>query len=49
MKEKGECSDGKMMKTSLYSEAPFSRGTYPAVAGYLQRGNIATKKGRNEE
>ena len=45
----GECSDGKMMKTSLYSEAPFSRGTYPAVAGYLQRGNVLTERRRNKE
>jgi len=38
-----------MMKTSLYSEAPLWRGTYPAVAGYLQRGNGVTERRRNEE
>ena len=33
------------MKTSFYSESPLWRSTYPAVAGYLQRGSVATEKG----
>ena len=42
----GECCDGKNNETSPYSHTPLSRGTYPAVAGYLQRGNVGTKKGK---
>ena len=46
MTEKGECSDGEAKETSPLSHTPLSRGTYPAVAGYLQRGNVGTKKGK---
>ena len=39
----GECSDGKVegnvVKIFSFTHTPFSWGTYPAVAGYLQRGN----------
>ena len=39
----GECSDGKVegnvVKMFFFTHTPLSRGTYPAVAGYLQRGN----------
>ena len=45
MTEKGECSDGEAKETSPLSHTPLSRGTYPAVAGYLQRGNVVTGKG----
>ncbi|ACU92351.1 hypothetical protein Coch_0794 [Capnocytophaga ochracea DSM 7271] len=40
MTEKGECSDGEAKETSPLSHTPLSRGTYPAVAGYLQRGKM---------
>ena len=35
----GECRDGKLKETSpLY--------TYPAVAGYLQKGNVVMEKSK---
>ena len=41
----GECWDGKAEETSPFSHTPLSQDTYPAVAGYLQRGNVGTEKG----
>ena len=54
----GECSDGKVegnvVKMFFFTHTPLSGGTYPAVAGYLQRGNVAMEKrecgnGKNDE
>ena len=42
-KGEGECRDEKLKETSSLSHTPLSRGTYPAVAGYLQRGNVVMK------
>ena len=36
----GECSDGKNNETSLFTHTPLSRGAYPAIAGYLQKGKL---------
>ena len=36
----GECGDGKNNETSPFSHTPLSRGTYPAIAGYLQKGGM---------
>ena len=41
----GECSDGKAKETFPFTHTPFSRCTYPAVAGYLQWGNCSDGKG----
>ena len=39
----GECGDGKgkgnVVKIFFFTHTPFSWGTYPTVAGYLQRRN----------
>ena len=50
--EKGRNDEGRMtndkgnvVKMSSFIHTPLSRCTYPAVAGYLQRGNVATEKG----
>ena len=36
----------KRRQTSPLSHTPLSWGTYPAVAGYLQRANVVTEKGK---
>ena len=33
----GECCDGKSKETSHLTHTPFSRYTYPVVAGYFQK------------
>ena len=35
---------GEAKETSPFTHTPLSRGTYPAVAGYLQRGSVVTGK-----
>jgi len=39
----------KRKQTSPFTHTPLSRYTYPAVAGYLQRGSVATGRGRQDE
>ena len=50
--EKGRNDEGRMtndkgnvVKISSFIHTPLLRGTYPAVAGYLQRGNCSDGKG----
>ncbi len=46
----GECGDGKgegnVVKIFFFTHTPLSRGTYKAIAGYFQRGNVGTEKGK---
>ena len=41
----GECGDGKSKETSHLTHTPFSRCTYPAIAGYLGEGEGSDGKG----
>ena len=36
-----------LKRNILLSQTPLSWGTYPAVAGYLQRGSVVTVRGRS--
>ena len=36
----------KRRQTSLFTHTPLSRGTYPAIVGYLQRRGISDGKGK---
>ena len=38
LQRRGECRDEKLKETSPFSHTPLSRGTYPAIAGYLNEG-----------